>query len=134
MPISFTVIKNRGAMCVPDRDSNSVFYTLSMQVTNDSDGNDLDKFEKVINDVTNNHPEKFLVPYKGAISFNVVEHPPEDKFSGSTYNFYLNGTPLKIDDKNLKAFSYMAKIFNKVSKKDDDVLSTAPKGRRLISF
>lgn len=123
MSVNFTGIKNVGSMTIiSPRNVSNKLDVLSLQVTNDADGNDLDEFRKAIEKTGS--PKDYETAYEGAVSINVATEEPDEEYITPTHHFFLNGTPLETKDENLAAFSYLAKLTRKISKKDNKELGT----------
>lgn len=116
MTVNFTGIKNAGAMFIAMPEMNNTMNILSLQLTNDESGNDLDEFRKAIKKTGS--PEKYTTAYEGAVSVNVSTTEPEEEYMSKKHRFYLNGSPLETNDKNLPVFSYLCKLTNKIQEKD----------------
>ena len=79
MTVNFRGIKNVGAMAVLTPVQQEQMFMMSLQVTNDEQGNDLDEFKKAIEKTKN--PEKFMTKYdEGLISINLGKQISEDEF------------------------------------------------------
>lgn len=120
MSVNFTGIKNVGSMLVRTPNPNQNMKIVSLQVTNDEQGNDLDKFNDAINKTGN--PKDFKTAYEGAVSINVFTNEPEEEYERPEHSFYLNGSPLEANDKNLPVFTYIANLTKTISNKKDDEL------------
>lgn len=118
MSINFTGIKNVGAMLVPYPENNSVMSALSLQLTNDDDGNDLDKFVNTMK--SKGVEDKYIIPYEGAVSINVWSTEARDEYSKPKHHFYLNGSALEVKDENLGIFSYLAKLTKTIANKPEE--------------
>ena len=117
MSINFTGIKNVGSMNVMMPPSENIMTVLSMQVTNDEDGNDLDDFKAAVQKT--GHSKMFLIPYEGSVSVNVSTSIPDNEYEQPKHSFYLNGSPLEVNDRNLPIFSYLARTTTKLSEKSE---------------
>ena len=118
MSINFTGIKNVGAMYIAMPEMNQTMNILSLQLTNDEDGNDLDEFKKAISKT--GKPESYVTAYEGAVSINVSTIEPEEEYLSPKRKFFINGSQLKVNDKNLPVFSYLCKLTNKIKDKDKE--------------
>lgn len=123
MTVNFTGIKNAGAMILRTPNPYQKMRILSLQVTNDEDGNDLDEFNKAIEKTEN--PQKYKTKYKGAVNINVFSTEPDEEYGSTEHKFYLNGSLLKVNDKNLPVFSYLAKLTTKIENKNDNELGSS---------
>jgi len=118
MSINFTGIKNIGAVEVIIPSNNCDMSILSMQLTDDEQGNDLEKFKKSF--YKNQNLNDYLTAYDGALSINVSTNvKKEEDYLPNKYTFYVNGTELEVNDDNLPVFSYLAKLTGKIANKKD---------------
>ena len=116
MSVNFTGIKNVGAMYIAMPEINHKMDIMSMQLTNDESGNDLDEFKTAIEKTGN--PERYILPYEGAVNISVSTIAPEEEYVSPERKFFLNGKQLKVNDRNLPVFSYLCKLTNKIKNKD----------------
>ena len=117
MTINFTGIKNAGSMMVMLPGVENKMQILSLQVTNDETGNHLDEFNKAIK--KSGKAKQYKTAYEGAVSINVSSTIPEDEYIRPEHTYYLNGSPLEVNDKNLPIFSYLAKLTREIPQKKD---------------
>ena len=117
MTVNFTGIKNAGGMLIRTPNPYQKLNVLSLQVTNDENGNDLDKFNEALEKT--GKPGNYKTNYNGAVSINVFSTEPEEEFGQTQYSYFLNGTPLEVKDENLAIFSYLAKLTTNISNKKE---------------
>ena len=105
--ISFTGIRNIGQAQFLRASDNTVCKSLSMVLSNDVKGKDLEDFNSVIAKITNNKPY-----YKNSISEDIlnIECQEQDKIK----KIYINGKYIEPNDKNLPIFSYIGKLTKKI--------------------
>lgn len=120
MTINFSGIKNVGSMGVILPGAGNKMQILSLQVNNDETGNHLDEFNNAIKKSGN--PKMYKTAYEGAISINVSSTVPEEDYLMAQHSFYLNGSPLEVNDKNLPIFTYLAKLTREIPQKEDKSL------------
>ena len=120
MSINFTGIKNAGSILLVMPGAEQKMRILSLQLTNDEKGNDLDEFNKTIE--STGQPKKYKTAYEDVVSINVLSTEPEEEYETPNHTFYLNGSPLNVNDKNLKTYTYLAKLTREVAKKDNKEL------------
>ena len=123
MSVNFTGIKNAGAMLMVTPGTASQMRVLSVQLTNDKDGNDLDEFNEAME--STGQPKKFKTAYEGMVSINVASTEPEEEYEIPKHEYYLNGSPLEVNDKNLKAYTYLAKLTRTVAGKENKELGAS---------
>ena len=120
MSINFTGVKNMGAINVVMPIEGQQMSILSFQVSDDDRGNDLTDFKKALEKSEN--PKRYLTAFdEGLISLNVIHEPKEEEYEPDRYNFYLNGSKLDVNDKNLALYSFLANATSNIcSKKDNE--------------
>ena len=120
MQISFNGIKNITAIYKPQNEKNGIF-TLSMQLTNDENGNDLDEYRNILKKHPNSN--KFAHPYDNRfINLNLIKDDSDGIYEKDTYiNEYrweINPGPEdqehKINDKILPMFTFINKLTQKI--------------------
>ena len=117
MSVSFTGIKNVGAGMVALPKTSEQMLVMSLQVTNDEKGKDLDEFKKVLAKTKNS--ENYKTNYdEGLISINVSKQISEDEFVPDKNTFYLNATPLEVNDDNIPMYTYLAKLTRNIAAKE----------------
>lgn len=121
MSVSFTGIKNVGSMATVVPQAGQQMYIMSLQVTNDENGNDLDEFKKALSKTKNS--EKYMTQYdEGLISINLGKEVSEDEFVPDKNTFYLNASPLEVNDDNLPMYTYLAKLTKNIANKKNNQL------------
>ncbi len=112
--VNFTGLRNIGS-CEFQRQPNTISKSLSLVLSNDSNGKDLAEFKSVIAKVT---PD--LEKFRNNISSEIVN--VECKSSGWHFTdaLYLNGEEVKVNDKNLPIFTYIAKVTKKITGMPDN--------------
>ena len=119
MPINFTGIKNTGYFRIIDpinKEDNKIFSTM---LTDDYTGEDLSEYRKVVNATG----LRYNPLNNTMITLYIKKMHPESDFEKPKYEFFLNATPLEVNDKNLKMFSYLAKTTKKIiNKKDNEII------------
>jgi len=112
--VNFTGLRNIGS-CEFQRQPNTISKSLSLVLSNDFNGKDLAEFKSVIAKVT---PD--LEKFRNNISSEIVN--VECKSSGWHFTdaLYLNGEEVKVNDKNLPIFTYIAKVTKKITGMPDN--------------
>ena len=120
MPINFTGIKNMGAVNAVMPMEGQQMSVISFQVTDDDSGNDLTRFKKALE--KSGTPERYSTAFdEGLVSLNVIHEAKEEEYEPDRYNFYLNGSKLDVNDKNLALYSFLANTTSNIcSKKDNE--------------
>lgn len=123
MSVNFTGIKNAGSMLVVMPGIEPKMRTLSVQLTNDEEGNDLDEFNEAVE--STGKPKEFKTSYDGMVSINVASTEPEEEYEIPQHRFYLNGSHLQVNDRNLKAYTYLAKLTRTIAAKENKELGAS---------
>lgn len=120
MQISFNGIKNITADYYR-QDEKIGSYNLSMQLTNDENGNDLDEYRKLLKE----HPDSYKLAHPYDDSFIYLAHT-KDEDTGTYYQFTDINNSLweiaaetddqehKINDKILPMFTFINKLTQKI--------------------
>ncbi len=116
MKVSFTGLKNAATICIrnplyPRRS----MYTLSAEMTNDADGNDLSKYNDLLlknpeYDISNKVNKNFV---NFAFVADDIEHVGIDNSA-----IYLNGNLIPVNDTNLGIFTFLASMSRKLAGKN----------------
>lgn len=120
MTVNFTGIKNVGAMFITTPEMGRTVHIMSMQLTNDESGNDLDEFTKAIEKTGKS--ERYTSPYEGTLNIGVATKEEEEEYIPATHQYFINGKQLKVNDKNLAVFSYLCKLSGKIQNKKKEEL------------
>ena len=115
MTVSFTGIKNVGYLMNGSAEQGIYKRAINLQVTNDEDGNDLDKFEEVLKETGTEY--RYHMDTPGLISFLMAKQRKDNHMC--TYDFVLNNNELEINDENLPIFSYLGKILTRISEMEE---------------
>lgn len=118
MTVSFTGIKNVGYMACGSAEKGIYKKAFNFQVTNDEQGNDLDKFDKVLEKTGT--VEKYQSDTPGLISLLISRTSKEDR--SSEYKVVLNNNELELNDKNLPIFSFLSKTIDSIINKTKEEL------------
>ncbi len=111
--INFTGIKNIACATYRTRNYHPVSKNISMVLTDDFNGKELSEFKRVINKISDN-PRDLIHPYSSQI-LNV-----EYSGTGAGSEICINGMYLEKNDRNLPAFTYLARLTKKIAGMKDN--------------